>query len=68
MMIRSAARPDRDAIAALLERRKLFTREEMSVALEVIDTALDHPEKEDYFVRGLLKPTWTATSVSVRCR
>jgi GNAT superfamily N-acetyltransferase len=50
MMIRSAVRPDRDAIAALLERRKLFTREEMSVALEVIDTALDHPEKEDYFV------------------
>ena len=49
MMIPSAAPPDRDAIAALLHRRKLFNREEVSVPLEVIEAALDHPGKERLF-------------------
>jgi GNAT superfamily N-acetyltransferase len=44
--IRRPSAADRDALAQLVSRDGLFTKDELSVALELIDAALDEPEGE----------------------
>ena len=48
MTIRPAVSQDRVRIFLLLQQRDLFNPEEIQVALEVLDEALLHPEKQDY--------------------
>jgi ribosomal protein S18 acetylase RimI-like enzyme len=48
LLIRNLGPGDRDAIAALLESTEVFRPEELEVALELVDTAMDRPEQKDY--------------------
>ncbi len=45
MLIRKLAPPDRDAIVALLRSDTTFHAEEIDVALELVDEALEDPEE-----------------------
>ena len=48
---------DRGPIAALLESLEAFTDDERSVALELVDHRLAHPESDDYrFLLGVVAP------------
>ena len=39
---------DRDAVQALLEETRVFTPQEIDVAMEIVDLALAQPEQRDY--------------------
>ena len=43
-MIRPLQRQDREPLCALLEETAVFTKEEIRIALELMDAVLDHPE------------------------
>jgi ribosomal protein S18 acetylase RimI-like enzyme len=49
--IRPTARSDRPRLLSLLERTGMFTKDELDVALELIDAWLDKPDQKDYIVR-----------------
>ena len=48
--VKPLVKDDREAIQRLLVRSKTFNQAEIDTALEVIDAALAHPEKEEYTV------------------
>ncbi|HUI63616.1 MAG TPA: GNAT family N-acetyltransferase [Bacteroidota bacterium] len=50
-MIRALRREDRAALVDLLERTDVFTKEEISIALELIDSVLENPAQRDYIIR-----------------
>ena len=50
-MIRALRREDRAPLVDLLKRTDVFTEEEISIALELIDSVLDKPTQEDYIIR-----------------
>jgi ribosomal protein S18 acetylase RimI-like enzyme len=50
MVIRPVELQDRDKIRKLIERRGTFNKKEVQVAIEVVDEALRHPGKGDYYV------------------
>ena len=52
MEVRPLTFHDRGKIASLLRQRGVFTDEEIQVALDVIDEALNRPERKDYQVYG----------------
>jgi len=47
-MVRPMVRSDREAVMNILRQTAMFTPEEVQVAAEVMDDALDRPEQEDY--------------------
>jgi ribosomal protein S18 acetylase RimI-like enzyme len=49
--IRKIQPQDRAGLKGLLQAQAHFRAEEMTVALELIDIALDHPEQDDYFIQ-----------------
>lgn len=49
-MIRPLCREDRQPIRQLLIETQVFTDEEVYIALELIDIALDKPEQKDYII------------------
>ncbi|MBI3961785.1 MAG: GNAT family N-acetyltransferase [Deinococcus sp.] len=51
MHIRPVEKQDRAPLAALLAATENFTPQEVAVALELIDSALEHPEKDEYWVQ-----------------
>ena len=48
--IRPLRREDREPIHRLLRETDVFTEEEIEIALELIDMALDRPGQEDYII------------------
>jgi ribosomal protein S18 acetylase RimI-like enzyme len=50
MQVRPLIPHERDKVARLLRHRGIFNKREIQVALEVIDEALNRPEKKDYEV------------------
>jgi ribosomal protein S18 acetylase RimI-like enzyme len=56
MNIRPAAPPDRDRIREILVATARFTRQEVGWAMELVDLALDHPERREYSVCVLDDP------------
>lgn len=56
MKIRKIQPQDRAGLKALLEAQEHFTREERSVALELIDIVLTHSAQEDYIIRVAEEP------------
>lgn len=48
--VRPLVKDDREAIQRLLTRSTTFNQAEITTALEVVDAALAHPEKEEYIV------------------
>jgi ribosomal protein S18 acetylase RimI-like enzyme len=50
MELRPLIPHDREKILSLLRHRGVFSKQEIQVALEVIDEALRHPEKKEYQV------------------
>jgi len=51
MTLRELRRPDREPIRRLLEATGVFRAEELAVALELVDLALDKPDQRDYTFR-----------------
>lgn len=49
--IRPLRREDRQPLKTLLIETAVFTAEEIDIALELIDTALDKPGQKDYIIR-----------------
>jgi ribosomal protein S18 acetylase RimI-like enzyme len=49
-LIRPLRRPDREPLLAILSATKVFSREEIDVALELIDAVLDRPDRGDYII------------------
>jgi ribosomal protein S18 acetylase RimI-like enzyme len=49
-MVRPMVRSDREAVMNILRQTAMFTPEEIGVAAEVMDAALDRPEQKDYFL------------------
>ncbi len=47
---------DREPLRTILEETSVFTRDEVGVALELVDTVLENPEKEDYMIRVAADP------------
>lgn len=56
MKIRPVERKDRDRIHQILIATGRFTDEEVRCAIELVDIALDHPEKGEYLVYVLEEP------------
>lgn len=56
MHIRPAAPSDRDRIREILIATARFTRQEVGWAMELVDLALDHPERGEYSVYVLEHP------------
>jgi ribosomal protein S18 acetylase RimI-like enzyme len=56
MNIRPAMPQDRDRIREILVATARFTRQEVGWAMELVDLALDHPEKREYAVHVLEEP------------
>jgi ribosomal protein S18 acetylase RimI-like enzyme len=56
MKLRPAAIADRPRIHGILVATARFTRQEIGWAMELVDAALDHPEKNDYAVHVLEEP------------
>jgi ribosomal protein S18 acetylase RimI-like enzyme len=56
MKIRQVEKRDRDRIHDILVATARFTDEEVRCAMELVDSALDHPEKGDYHVHVLDAP------------
>ncbi len=52
--IRSLQREDRKHIYQLLEETGVFTEEEISIAIELVDTVLDKPGQQDYIIYSCL--------------
>jgi GNAT superfamily N-acetyltransferase len=50
MFIRPAERRDRKQIRQLIQHRETITQTELEVAMQVLDEALRHPERGDYYV------------------
>lgn len=51
-VIRSLRREDREPICQLLVETGVFTDEEVSIALELVDIVLDKPDQKDYITRA----------------
>jgi len=49
--VRPLERRDREPLRILLEDTGMFTREEVDIALELIDIVLDRPGQTDYLIR-----------------
>jgi len=47
-MVRPMVRSDKEAVMDILRQTAMFTPEEVRVAAEVMDAALDGPDQEDY--------------------
>jgi ribosomal protein S18 acetylase RimI-like enzyme len=56
MKIRPAEPKDRQRIHEILVSTARFTDEEVKCAVELVDSALDHPEKGEYVVHVLEEP------------
>lgn len=56
MKIRPVDTRDRDRIQQILVSTAQFTEEEVRCAMELVDSAIDHPEKGDYIVHVLESP------------
>lgn len=56
MKIRPAEPRDRERIHEILVGVAIFTDEEVRCAMELVDAALDHPERGDYLVHVLEEP------------
>jgi ribosomal protein S18 acetylase RimI-like enzyme len=56
MKIRPVEQRDRDRIHDILVATARFTEEEVRCAIELVDSALEHPEKGDYHVHVLDAP------------
>jgi ribosomal protein S18 acetylase RimI-like enzyme len=54
--IRPAVAADRERIREVLVATARFTRQEVGWAMELVDLALDHPERGDYFLHVLESP------------
>lgn len=50
MIVRSVTPRDKDAVYRLIEQRGTFNDKEIQVAMELVEEALNHPEKGDYHV------------------
>jgi GNAT superfamily N-acetyltransferase len=50
-MIRDLCRDDRGALEAIVAGTGMFTRDELGIALELIDAVLDKPGQRDYVIR-----------------
>ena len=48
MMIRSVAQRDRERLHSILIHTKVFTSQEIAVAMELIDIVLQRPDQKDY--------------------
>ena len=51
-VIRALSPQDRERIQEIIEQGGIFTREELRVALELLDIALDYPERDEYYALG----------------
>jgi GNAT superfamily N-acetyltransferase len=49
--VRPLRREDREPLRELLEATGVFSGEEITIALELIDCVLDRPEQRDYIIR-----------------
>jgi aminoglycoside 6'-N-acetyltransferase I len=49
-LIRPLLRSDREPLVAILRGTKVFSEEEVDVALELIDAVLDRPDQGDYII------------------
>ena len=56
MKIRPVEPQDRDRIREILIATARFTDEEVRCAVELVDSAIDHPERGDYIVHVLEEP------------
>jgi len=50
MVIRQLCSHDRDRIRRLLEQSGVFRKEEVQVAMDVLDETVGHPDKSDYHI------------------
>ncbi len=50
MTIRPLKKSDRDALVSIVRRTNVFTEEEVGVAAELLDAALDDPGQKDYII------------------
>ncbi|MBI5022509.1 MAG: GNAT family N-acetyltransferase [Ignavibacteriales bacterium] len=50
MTIRLLIQSDRASLKTILEETKVFSNEEIDVALELIDSVLNRPEQKDYII------------------
>ena len=50
MIVRSVTPQDKHKIHQLIEQRGTFNAKEIQVAMELVEDALNHPEKSDYHV------------------
>jgi len=57
MVIRPLVWQDKDKIRRLLEQRGTFNKNEIKVAVELVDEALRFPEREEYHVACAIDPT-----------
>jgi GNAT superfamily N-acetyltransferase len=51
MVIRSLIPGDKPKIRRIVEQMGTFNKEEIRVAMELLDEALSYPERQDYYVR-----------------
>lgn len=51
MVIRSLIPEDKPKVRRIVEQTGTFNKEEVRVAIELLDEALSYPEKQDYYVR-----------------
>jgi GNAT superfamily N-acetyltransferase len=49
-LIRPLRRADREPLLAILRTTRVFSEDEIAVALELIDAVLDHPDQRDYII------------------
>src|SRR5215212_5958398 len=56
MQIRPAAAPDRERIREILVATARFTESELKWAMELVDSAFEHPERGEYHVHVLEVP------------
>ena len=56
MKIRPVEAKDRDRVHEILVAVARFTEEEVKCAMELVDSALEHPERGDYLVHVLEEP------------
>jgi aminoglycoside 6'-N-acetyltransferase I len=47
-MIRNLQPSDREQLVSIISRQPLFNKEEVAVAIELLDIALDNPAQDDY--------------------
>jgi ribosomal protein S18 acetylase RimI-like enzyme len=48
ILLRDFVKEDRSQIAEILSRIKVFNDEDVALAIELIDTSLEHPKQKDY--------------------